>query len=107
MVFAFAGDSTITSGFGTAAPCLAEDTACVLLGTRVADRSPSPFRTGPSRCRRPLVVAFRLPYAYRLTCAAVMIAVMTAVNWLSAKDLIETFGTIGLILIVFVESGLL
>ena len=31
----------------------------------------------------------------------------TAVNWLSAKDLIETFGTIGLILIVFVESGLL
>jgi len=34
-------------------------------------------------------------------------AVITAVNWLSAKDLIETFGTIGLILIVFVESGLL
>jgi membrane-associated protein len=33
--------------------------------------------------------------------------VITAVNWLSAKDLIETFGTIGLILIVFVESGLL
>ena len=30
-----------------------------------------------------------------------------ALNWLSAKDLIETFGTIGLILIVFVESGLL
>ena len=36
-----------------------------------------------------------------------MTALMTAVNWLSAKDLIETFGTIGLILIVFVESGLL
>jgi membrane-associated protein len=34
-------------------------------------------------------------------------AVLLAVNWLSAKDLIETFGTIGLILIVFVESGLL
>jgi len=33
--------------------------------------------------------------------------VITAVNWLSAKDLIETFGTIGLILVVFVESGLL
>ncbi len=32
---------------------------------------------------------------------------MVGVNWLSAKDLIETFGTIGLILIVFVESGLL
>ena len=32
---------------------------------------------------------------------------ITAVNWLSAKDLIETFGTIGLILIVFIESGLL
>ena len=31
---------------------------------------------------------------------------MTAVNWLSAKDLIETFGTIGLILVVFVESGI-
>ncbi len=43
------------------------------------------------------------PYVYRLTFAAVI----TAVNWLSAKDLIETFGTIGLILIVFVESGLL
>jgi membrane-associated protein len=39
----------------------------------------------------------------RLACAAVI----TAVNWLSAKDLIETFGTIGLIVIVFVESGLL
>jgi membrane-associated protein len=35
-----------------------------------------------------------------------MTAVMMAVNWLSAKDLIQTFGTIGLILIVFVESGL-
>ena len=32
---------------------------------------------------------------------------MIAVNWLSPKDLIETFGTIGLILVVFVESGLL
>ena len=30
-----------------------------------------------------------------------------AVNWLSPKDLIETFGTIGLILVVFVESGLI
>ncbi len=32
---------------------------------------------------------------------------MFAVNWLSPRDLIETFGTIGLILVVFVESGLL
>ncbi|MDP9335186.1 MAG: DedA family protein [Actinomycetota bacterium] len=32
---------------------------------------------------------------------------ITAVNWLSPKDLIETFGTIGLILVVFVESGLI
>src|ERR1700712_3161111 len=32
---------------------------------------------------------------------------MTAVNWLSPRDLIETFGTIGLILVVFVESGLI
>jgi membrane-associated protein len=32
---------------------------------------------------------------------------LMAVNWLSAKDLIETFGTAGLILIVFIESGLL
>ena len=32
---------------------------------------------------------------------------MLAVNWLSPRDLIETFGTIGLILVVFVESGLL
>ncbi len=36
-----------------------------------------------------------------------MTALMTAVNWLSPRDLIETFGTIGLILVVFVESGLL
>jgi membrane-associated protein len=36
-----------------------------------------------------------------------MFGLMVGVNWLSAKDLIETFGTIGLILIVFVESGLL
>ena len=32
---------------------------------------------------------------------------MLAVNWLSPRDLIQTFGTIGLILVVFVESGLL
>jgi membrane-associated protein len=32
--------------------------------------------------------------------------VITAVNWLDPKSLIETFGTIGLILVVFVESGL-
>ena len=32
---------------------------------------------------------------------------MLALNWLSPRDLIETFGTIGLILIVFVESGLI
>jgi membrane-associated protein len=32
---------------------------------------------------------------------------MVAVNWLSPRDLIETFGTIGLILVVFVESGLI
>jgi len=31
---------------------------------------------------------------------------MLALNWLSLRDLIETFGTIGLILVVFVESGL-
>ena len=32
---------------------------------------------------------------------------MTAVNWLSPRDLIETFATVGLILVVFVESGLI
>jgi membrane-associated protein len=32
---------------------------------------------------------------------------MMALNWLSPRDLIDTFGTPGLILIVFVESGLL
>ncbi|MDQ1435861.1 MAG: rane-associated protein [Actinomycetota bacterium] len=36
-----------------------------------------------------------------------MSALMAAVNWLSPRDLIETFGTIGLILVVFVESGLI
>src|SRR3978361_2359752 len=36
-----------------------------------------------------------------------MTALMTGVNWLSPRDLIETFGTIGLILVVFVESGLI
>ena len=35
-----------------------------------------------------------------------MSALMAAVNWLSPRDLIETFGTIGLILVVFIESGL-
>jgi membrane-associated protein len=39
----------------------------------------------------------------RLTFAAVILAV----NWLDPKSLIETFGTIGLILVVFVESGLI
>jgi membrane-associated protein len=33
--------------------------------------------------------------------------VITAVNWLSPHDLIETFGTIGLLLVVFVESGII
>jgi membrane-associated protein len=33
--------------------------------------------------------------------------VITAVNWLDPKSLIETFGTIGLILVVFVESGII
>jgi membrane-associated protein len=32
---------------------------------------------------------------------------MIAVNWLSPKDLIETFGTVGLLLVVFVESGII
>jgi len=32
---------------------------------------------------------------------------MFAVNWLSPRDLIETFATIGLIIVVFVESGLI
>ncbi len=36
-----------------------------------------------------------------------MPAVLIAVNWLDPKILIETFGTIGLILVVFVESGLI
>jgi membrane-associated protein len=36
-----------------------------------------------------------------------MAALTTAVNWLSPHDLIETFGTIGLILVILVESGLL
>jgi membrane-associated protein len=39
----------------------------------------------------------------RLTFAAVI----NAVNWLSPRDLIDTFGTIGLILVVFIESGLI
>jgi membrane-associated protein len=32
---------------------------------------------------------------------------MFAVNWLSPRDLIQTYATIGLILVVFVESGLI
>ena len=30
---------------------------------------------------------------------------MLALNWLDPRDLIDTFGTIGLILVVFLESG--
>jgi membrane-associated protein len=32
---------------------------------------------------------------------------MLALNWLSPRDLIETFATIGLVVVVFVESGLI
>jgi len=32
---------------------------------------------------------------------------MLAVNWLSPRDLIDTFGTAGLLIVVFVESGLI
>jgi len=34
-------------------------------------------------------------------------AVILALNWLSPRDLIDTFGTIGLLVVIFVESGLL
>jgi membrane-associated protein len=32
---------------------------------------------------------------------------MIAVNWLSPRDLIDTFGTAGLLLVIFLESGVL
>ena len=32
---------------------------------------------------------------------------MLAVNWLSPHDLIDTFGTVGLLLVIFVESGII
>jgi len=32
---------------------------------------------------------------------------MLALNWLSPRDLIDTFGTIGLLIVIFVESGVL
>jgi membrane-associated protein len=32
---------------------------------------------------------------------------MLAVNWLSPRDLIDTFGTAGLLIVVFVESGII
>ncbi len=31
---------------------------------------------------------------------------MTALNWLDPRDLIDTFGTAGLLIVVFIESGL-
>jgi membrane-associated protein len=36
-----------------------------------------------------------------------MFSGMLAVNWLSPRDLIDTFGTAGLLIVVFVESGLI
>jgi len=30
---------------------------------------------------------------------------MIAVNWLSPRDLIDTFGAAGLLLVIFLESG--
>ena len=70
------------------------------LGSRTVARPPEPDATPNPMCAlsgRRTTLRNRLFFA----------AVMTAVNWLSAKDLIETFGTIGLIAIVFIESGLL
>jgi membrane-associated protein len=32
---------------------------------------------------------------------------MTALNWLSPRDLIDTFGTAGLLIVIFLESGIL
>ena len=32
---------------------------------------------------------------------------MIAVNWLSPRDLIDTFGVAGLLLVIFLESGVL
>jgi membrane-associated protein len=35
------------------------------------------------------------------------VSAVIAVNWLSPKDLIDTFGTAGLLLVIFLESGIL
>src|SRR4051812_20752999 len=42
-----------------------------------------------------------LTLSHGLTCPAVM-----ALNWLDPRDLIDTFGAAGLLLVVFIESGL-
>ncbi len=56
------------------------------------------FSTG----NQPLSVVNSPPWVRCLACPAVLLGV----NWLSPTDLISTFGTIGLLAIIFVESGL-
>src|SRR5881275_704169 len=82
MVFALAGDSTITRGFGTVPPLsFGSGRPAVVRPVRVPDRR--------LRCHA------RLRIRWRLWCPNV------------EKHLIETFGTIGLLVAIFAESCLI
>src|SRR5436190_15271751 len=101
MVLAFAGDSTMTSGFATGCSRTPGRGGRVFLGSRVADRSPPLFSVVPWTTRRCQTVAEASLSVHGLTSPAVL-----ALNWLDPRDLIDTFGAAGLLLVVFIESGL-
>ena len=101
MVLAFAGDSTMTSGFAMADTFEVGAEDWLFLGSRVADRSPPLFSVVPWTTRRCQTVAEASLSVHGLTSPAVL-----ALNWLDPRDLIDTFGAAGLLLVVFIESGL-
>ena len=67
---------------------------CRFVGSRASDRSPLPFSVVPSRGRRCQTVV-----TFSLTATVYRAPRMLAVNWLSPRDLIDTFGAAGLLLV--------
>jgi len=99
MVLALAGDSTTTRDLATGAPGsrnlrVGDRLDRHIVGSRASDRSPLPFSVVPSPtpwCQTVVMV----PRSATVYCAPLC----PLSNWLSPHDLIETFGTIGLILV--------
>src|SRR5215469_15717218 len=106
MVFAFAGDSTMTSGLGTGTPGgrVVGLVVGLWVGRRGSDRSLtflSVVPRGGTRCQ----TVVRWPRSVEEYAARPMLHLL-AVNWLDPKSLVQDLGTPVLLLLIFLESGI-